>query len=373
MIDQLRNATLDDLATLLQNQQARKVDVIAPASKIVALDGGIIVEGAEQEITLEGVTSKSLFFQPTAVFDEGVADKLQIPLAYVRRMRQDHTDLWDDNVNGWLRRDPRSFLVRGFVDEDGAGVGRAFLSDSYKMIDHLDALTAVLDGVRKSGAEVQITKCDLTERKMYVKVEAPQVQAYASTLLNGYRSPFTGQTGEENPIVFAGFVIQNSETGSGAFSITPSMTIQVCQNGMTVTKDAVRAVHLGGKLDEGVIRWSEDTQAKTLELITLKATDAVSTFLDVDYMKGVIAGLESAAGTPLTGQLDQVVRLVSKKMLYSEDVTNGVLDHFMRAGQFTAGGVMQAVTSYAQIVTNADDAWALEGSALRALEVAASI
>lgn len=62
-----------------------------------------------------------------------------------------------------------------------------------------------------------------------------------------------------NPVVFAGFVISNSETGHGSFSIIPQITIQVCDNGMTFTRDAMREVHLGGRLQDGVIRWSSDT------------------------------------------------------------------------------------------------------------------
>ncbi len=375
--DTLRYANLGDLADMLKDQQTRKLDVIVPASKITSEDGRITVQDAAHEITTDGVTTKSVTLNPTAVFDEGLSDKLGIPLSYMRRLRSERTDLLDQNVNGWLHGlddpDPRAFLVRSFTDGDGGGVARAFLSDSYKMIDHLDALTAVLDGVRKTGADVQVVNCDLTERNMYVKVAAPQVQVYARDLLKGYRSPFTGASGDENPVVFAGFVIRNSETGDGAFSITPSMTIQVCKNGLTVTKDAVRAVHLGSKLDHGIVRWSDETQQKTLELISLKTTDAVSTFLDVEYMQRAISRLTDDASKPLSGPLDQVVRQVGKKLAFGDDVTNGVLDHFMRGGQFTAGGVMQAVTSYAQTVVDADAAWALEGAGIRALEVAASL
>jgi hypothetical protein len=48
--------------------------------------------------------------------------------------------------------------------------------------------------------------------------------------------------------VFAGFVISNSETGCGAFTLTPRLIVQVCRNGMTIIKDAIRAVHLGSGL-----------------------------------------------------------------------------------------------------------------------------
>jgi hypothetical protein len=51
-------------------------------------------------------------YRPTAVFDEGVADKLGIPVAYLRRMREaDLLSLYDRTLNGWLARDDRTFLV----------------------------------------------------------------------------------------------------------------------------------------------------------------------------------------------------------------------------------------------------------------------
>ena len=40
-----RNATLTDLAALLRNQQARKVNVVAPASAIHARHGQLVVDG----------------------------------------------------------------------------------------------------------------------------------------------------------------------------------------------------------------------------------------------------------------------------------------------------------------------------------------
>jgi hypothetical protein len=335
-MSELRNADLATLAALLKDQHTRKLDVIAPSTKIRSENGHIIVDDAKIVMDDDGVTNQSVTLAPTSVFDEGISDKLGIPLSYVRKLRSDRIDLYDSNVNGWLHGteqgnpDSRSFLVRSFTREDtGVGVARAFLSDSYKMIDHLDALTAVLDGVRKVGANVDITQCDLTERKMYVKINAPEVTAYGGALLDGYRPvfPVDGPHAARNDVISAGFVIKNSETGDGAFTITPSMTVLVCKNGLTVTRDAVRAVHLGGRLDDGIVNWSDETQVKTLELITSKAADAVRTFLDVDYMTRQIALLNEKAGKPVAGPLDEVVRQVGKKLVFGEAATEGVLDH----------------------------------------------
>src|SRR5260370_40449694 len=100
----------------------------------------------------------------------------------------------------------------------GAWVAWAILSDGYKFIDNLDVLLAALDGVRQSGVPVQVDGCDLTERRMYVRVVCEQVRTLAPALLAGYRSPFTGAAGADNPVVFSGFMLTNSETGCGAFT-----------------------------------------------------------------------------------------------------------------------------------------------------------
>ena len=113
-------------------------------------------------------------------------------------------------MNGWLAGDDRRFLLRCLRGEDGGGAARAFLSDGYKIIDNLDVLLAALDGVRQAGIPVRVDGCDLTERRMYVRVVCEQVRVLAPALLAGYRSPFTGAAGADNPVVFSGFVITNS-------------------------------------------------------------------------------------------------------------------------------------------------------------------
>lgn len=402
-----RNATLADLATLLQEQHAAKVDVVAPAHTLWARDGLLHVTGAEAEITEDGVTATDGVYRPTAVFDEGVAEKLGIPVGYLRKLRETRPDLYDTNVNGWLHghtdprsetpgsdldapADPRSFLVRAFRGGDGdIGVARAFLSDSYKVIDNLDVLMASLDGVKQAGADVLIDGCDLTDRRMYVRVVAPAVRALAPVLLKDYRSPFRdpqmdarrqhgggavalaeqGFAPGGEPIVFAGFVISNSETGGGAFTVTPRLVVQACSNGLTVTQDALRAVHLGGKLDEGVVRWSDDTQRKSLSLITAKTRDAVATFLDTAYMEKVIARIEEQSETRVTDAVG-TIKQVGKKLAFDQQTQDGILDHFLRGGDATAGGLLGAVTSYAQTVPDADKASEVESRGLEVLSFA---
>ena len=400
-----RNATLADMVTILRGQRARRLDVVAPAAAIHAHEGNLVTPSTVSQLAVDGVTSVAGTYRPTVVADEGIADKLGISLAYLRRLRAARPDLWDANVNGWLHGselagypgDERKFLVRLFQPEGGdeLGVARAFLSDSYKVIDNLDALMATLDGIRQAGTEVVFDGLDLTERRLYARVVAPGVGAIAPALLSGYRSPFGGrayvpgstwspeqaraaaardsrgrQPGTE-PVLFAGFVISNSEVGDGAWSITPRVVAEICGNGLQIAADVTRAIHLGSRQDEGIVRYSADTMEKELALITARARDAVATFLSTGYLLDKIAELERKAGVPVTHP-DQTVRQVAKAARFSDELADAVLGHFIRSGQLTAGGVMQAVTSVAQTLDDADAAHDLEAQAVRVLDLAAT-
>ena len=367
-----RNATLQDAVALLRGQQARKVDVIAPASAIRAEGGLLVLDETVPQIGIDGVTMTSGRYRPTDLCDQGIADKLGIPAAYLRKMRESHPGLFDANVNGWLGRDDRAFLVRCLRDQDGGiGVARAWLSDSYKIIDNLDVLTAAMDGIRASGYPVTIDTCDLTERRMYVRVRCEPVQVLAPALLAGYKSPFTGASGADNPVVFAGFVLANSETGCGAFSITPRLVAQVCDNGMTITRDAKRAVHLGEKQDIG-IRWSGDTIDKQLALLTAMTRDTVSSILDPVYVEHAVREMEKQAGH-LVKAPAEAIKTIAAQLRYTQAQQDDILSHFIAGGDLTAGGIMHAVTSAAQVQDDGDAAWDMESTALDALRLATAL
>ena len=271
---------------------------------------------------------------------------------------------------------------------------RAVLSDSYKVIDNLDALMATLDGIRQAGVDVQFDGLDLTERRLYARVVAPQVRAWAPGLLAGYRSPFGSEvyipgrnwTPEQaraaaardgrgyepgaEPVMFAGFEVSNSEVGDGAWTVTPRIVAQVCGNGMLIIADVARAVHLGAKHEDGVVRYTADTLEKELALITARTRDAVATFLSPDYLQAAIAKIERQAGIPVR-RPEETVRAVAKAAKFSDELADAILGHFIRGGQLTAGGVMQAVTSVAQTLDDADAAHDLEAQALHVMDLAA--
>jgi len=228
------------------------------------------------------------------------------------------------------------------------------------------------------GVDAKVDRANLTERRMSVDIVVPEVQVLAEDLLRGYRNPFgadferwrgiadregLGYGGEE-PVVWAGIRISNSETGGGAYSIVPTMKIKVCANGLVLTKDAMRSVHLGGRLEAGVIRWSAETQAQNLELIKSKTKDAVNTFIDVDYMAEKIAEIAEKAAEPV--KTDEV-KVIAARAKFNQTEQDMILDFFVRGGQTTRGGIMNAVTAASQMIEDADAAFDMDAKALAVL------
>lgn len=409
-----RYATLQDLAQALETQHARKVDVVAPAAAIRSEMGIIQVAGMDQFLDDDGVTTIDGAYRGTEIFHGQLASVLKLPGDHLRKWHADRPDIYDEVVNRTLNGgtgsdgtpyegDGRSFLLRMFADTDGGiGVIRAVLSDRFNpYMDHLDILVAVLKGIQEAGAEVSFTDMHLSEQRMHLSVAAPGVAALAPVLLGNYKNPFTdddeapGRAARRNgwtleaaraaarreakdypegqePVVFAGFDIDNSELGGGAWSLRPRLTIQACKNGLTLDAANFRRVHLGGQLDDGLVKRSAATERRFLELIASQTTDAVGTYLDVEFVKAQIATLETKAGKPVTDAA-ATIETVTKQLAFSEEERALVLDYFIRGAQMTAGGVMQAVAAAAQMVPDPDRALDMEHAAVQAMDLAAAL
>ena len=88
-----RNPQLGQLAGLLTDQSARALDVIAGSGAIRADGGRLILDGTEPALRRDGVTMTTGSYAVNDVADGQLADKLGIPLPYLRRMHADAVDL----------------------------------------------------------------------------------------------------------------------------------------------------------------------------------------------------------------------------------------------------------------------------------------
>ena len=373
----LRGETdISQLVAVLQDQQAAKLDLVLPTNQIRFNQGLLSI--ADQQVVLgaDGVTDPNGLYLGTEAVDQQIADLFSIPVRYLRRMRDEHVDLLDTNVNEWAARAEGKRLVRllqGSDPEDPttSGIVRAVLSDRYGIRDHLDTVFSVLQGLREAGLDgSNISGIDLSDNRLYLAVNVPQVAVDARELVRGYRSPFDSRPGEELPLLNAGLVFTNSEVGRGAFEIFPRAVLQVCKNGLTRKVDGFRKIHLGGRLEEGTINWSTATVDAANEFVRQQVKDAVASFLSEGYLENLRDDLLKDAGVEVVDVVG-TVEFVSKKLQYTQTEQDSILADFIKGGQVTSGGVLNAVTSVAQRIENPDRAYEVEASAIEAMQVAA--
>jgi hypothetical protein len=421
-----RSANLADIKTVLEDQRARRLDVVVNAAAVSMVDGMLTFSEPVDHITDDGVEKVAGSFRPTDFFDEGAADKLKLPSRFLKDMRGERVDIYDSLINARLHGGLSAcapapdftyaghagkLLLRLLVGDDGTpGVARALLSSKYRRMDNLDVLVAMLTGIRQAGTPVSIDECDLTERKMYIRLRAPEVAALAPKLLDGYRSQFDGPGGisraaerqagmqmrvdrqgggwdvpralaaasregmgyapGSEPVVWAGLVISNSDVGGGAFTIAPQIRVKICKNGLTVLADAHRKVHLGGEHEIGVVDKSVETQEAELKLITAQTVDAVKAFLSPQWLAEAVERIEALAGSPVVGGKPSISE-VAKAVGFTQGEADDIFELFLRGGQMTAGGVVNAVTAFAQTLDNADRQDEMERLSMKVLERAA--
>jgi hypothetical protein len=387
----LRATTLDRLVERLTADDDRKVDVIVPR-ELVDVDSGRVLVSASPD-------SAEMVLELGPEFIGSMCNRLNVPVALGRELharataavtaddptarldaefeRAAYRQAFDSLIAARFAHDaPARFMLRTYRLDDAdtnptvTHYGRAMLSDRYAIVDNKPALLAVLTALHDAGlAGDADVSADLTDARMRVRVSVPAISYVAAEFLKDYRSPYSYAGTVDEPLVFAGFELSNSETGGGAFQITPRMVIKVCNNGLCITKDVMRSVHLGGKLDTGTIAWSADTQRKALELVASKTHDAVKTFLSADYVEQSIRSLEQAAATPLP-EPAATIEVVAKQQGWSDVDTASILSLFIKGGQVTAGGVLQAVTAHAQQVADPERAAEFEMSAVDVMHAA---
>lgn len=79
-------------------------------------------------------------FPITKSCHDQIAERMEIPLRYYHKMKSEAPELLVGNVNTWLKKTEKDFFIRGLGDSV-----RAFLSDRYRIIDHVDILYCSLN------------------------------------------------------------------------------------------------------------------------------------------------------------------------------------------------------------------------------------
>jgi len=205
---------LEKLIEELEGQKPLKWDrrISSSELKIVPLENQVKLQmGSDDSFSVS---------QPCHV---QIADKLEIPLKYYHKMEEEAPELLAENVNTWLQKTRKEFFIRGLGDSV-----RAFLSDRYRVIDHLDVLYCSLNELQAHEAEVE--DCFLSEIEMNIKVKSQRLMDFVR---------------HKDDLIMGGLLLTNSETGHKALRLEPRLFRVKCSNGMIVEELVIREIHLG--------------------------------------------------------------------------------------------------------------------------------
>lgn len=332
---------LGSIVQKLEYQNKIKEDRVVPTGHVRYDPGsGLLLVGAS--------SIEEIGYSLTDVAHDQISEKLGIPRAYYHKLKTEFPQLLGENINGWLgKKEKTKYLLRTFnYGEEGVqNMCRAMLSNRYNILDNYDVLIAALEAIQKTGIEVEIVKAEITDSRMYLHVIAPEIHHKATQLLDGYLE--NRATAVTNDGIVSGMVISNSEVGRGTFEISARAQVLRCKNGLHDRNAKFRKVHLGGRLDEGTIDWSENTKNKNYELIMAQVGDSVKEYLSERYLGNLV--------TKLTGYKEieiehptGVIEKIGKELQLAESHKMSVLKHFLRDGDSSVFGMMNAVTRTSQ-------------------------
>ena len=240
-----------------------------------------------------------------------IADKLDIPYKYYRKMESESPGLLLENVNTWLKKREKDFFIRGLGDSI-----RAFLSDRYRVIDHLDVLSCALNELQAHDAEIE--DCYLSETEMNIKVKSQKLQSFVR-----YRED----------LIVGGLFFTNSETGHKALRLEPRLFRVKCSNGMIIEEFVTREIHLGNSDDLSDDMTYLSIRRSIRELFS-KFGEIIQTLRDSTEMK--------------IRNVQNVINNVVKHYKLSEAQRENILMSFGAEPEYDKYGVANAVTLAAQ-------------------------
>lgn len=333
--------TIQELAAELVRQNEAKVDYIADTREI-GLTVPLHSAGRPASVQLHMKGAGTVGIESLA--HRQIAERVKVPAAYYDRMLKDAPDLLVTNVNHWFASQPERRMIRTMD-----GNARAFLSDRYRPLDHMDLANAVLPVLDEVASDMRIESCEVTTTRMYIKALFPRIQGEVA----------------KGDVVQSGVVISNSEVGSGALRIEPLVYRLVCLNGM-IAATAMKRHHVGGRSildsEEGgaVEFYRDETLQADDKALWLKVQDTVRAAVSESRFKQLLQTMQASTDVMIQASPIKVVERLANRFSLAEPERDNVLLHLMKGGDLSQWGLLNAVTRASQDVESYDRATDLE-------------
>jgi len=341
--------TTQELATRVQANIAARKDIIAGAR---SLEFRHDEETNALTAAIEGFEGD---YAMTDLFSQQVYSDLGLPAVYARALNANDRHLLAYNVNRLAQRDSSTRLIRT-LERDANKTARAYLSNAYRPLDNEQVLEQVLPALGAIDG-LQITECELTENRMYIKAITPKIAGDVKV----------GDT------MYAGVIISNSEVGGGALNISLLAYRLRCLNGLILPDGKFRAMHLGKRAqvgDDAYELLTTETKLADDRVLLMKARDVAAGIFTQDNFDKVLGKMRAAAEVQLdTKRPDKAVEVLAKEVGLNGQEQFDVLSHLIQGGDLSRWGFTNAVTRAAQDVPSYDRSVQLEQLGSRILEL----
>lgn len=359
--------SLSALAAELERQRATRKDYLAPQSKLTAIVE-IDEPSDKPQVLIAGLNGSPMAL--TSHAHKQVATHLGIPQPYYERMMAQQPHLLAENMNTWLHAEGDERRMVRTLD----GQVRAFMSQKYRPLDNFELAEAVLPKLVQLGVEV--TSCELTETRMYIKGILPELcdalpegAAWGSGHMQvaEYRGNQAGK-------VVAAIVISNSEIGAGTLRVEPSVFTTWCTNLAIISQAAMRKYHIGrsSEANEDFSIYRDETREANDKAFFLKVADVTSAAFNRDIFAAAVERIKLAAGAKIVSDdLPAVVSMVVETLALPERTTSGILTQLARGGDLSKWGLSSAITAVANGTGDYETATELERAGGKVLALAA--
>jgi hypothetical protein len=369
--------SLQNLVGELQRQRESRIDFVADTRQlrlVSPLDDAKrqpmrLVPNAPQ--VAEWLPKEGVTINDHALSQIGEIASPSLPVKYLRELAGARPEIAAQLINQTATAKRRFIRV---LD----GRVRAFLSDTYRVMDHYDLAFAALDIADKVGARV--LECSLSDSHMRMKLVTDSIWRKIDTAQQsgggahewvtgddadpkyrdatdyaGNGDPMEGGRGTVCPVV----TISNSETGQGGLNIRLGIFEKYCLN-TSLIESGIRQIHLGSRLEEGV--FTAETRAADSNAMSLACRDVIAGAFSVEGFDRIVAKAQKAQSTSILAPTAAVAQLVEMKLV-PEARREALLERFLRNYDSTAWGLAQAVSRIAQEFESGDDAAEIENVA----------
>ena len=319
--------TLSELLARVQEQSARKQDIIADTSAIQVQTTSSSIDEAgnpwsRTSVILEGDggAPTQIYHANSVAFDEMVT-KSGIDVSTGRRLQSQYPDVLDHALNRIHQQEPRKAMLRCF-EGNGSGVLRAVVSDKFKTFDNPDLLEAAIPVLMDSEAQWQVVSADITDKRLYARFKSLAI---------------TGEGAAVGDAMAQGVSISNSETGHGSVSIAQIVWTLACLNGMQ-TANKNRTAHLTSSRADGDTWALLTDESKRLDnrALSSKVADVTAAYSSREMFETVLEQFKKASGDIVEGGMaaaQPAVETLGGILKLSKAETSSVLDGLMQTIQ----------------------------------------